>query len=260
MIPSQITLVTGPPGVGKTTWIRQQLNQIRDSVVYFAAGSGSLPIDGVYLGVEFPHLKVLIEGQEQELLEQIKTGIPVLVEVAFHLDPVQMQQIFGEFDCYWVGITPDPDLDPETYLWADELIPGQATLSPLKTPQLWRAPLTGQVWDPASLEVFWDELLLGAYGEVYRAKGIFEMPEGQAIYGEFTAGSRRTHLEDFDVLNVPRHLKGRPQRFSGLEILGRNLDTGSLSQTVQDCCLSDAVLMDYQRQIQELIETGELAA
>ncbi len=256
----QITLVTGSPGVGKTTWIRQQLAQRRDPILYFAAGAGSLPIDGVHLGIQFPYLKVLIEGQEQELLEQIKTGMPLIVEVGFHLNPVQMQQIFGDFDCYWIGITPDPDQDAEMYLWADELIPGQASFSLLKNPQLWRAPLHGQVWDPASLEVFWNELLLGAYGEVYRVKGIFEMPEGQAIYGEFTAGSQRTDLEDFDVLNLPRHLKGRPQRFSGLEILGRNLDTGSLRQTVQDCCLSDAVLADYHRQVRELIETGELAA
>lgn len=257
---SQIILVTGPPGVGKTTWIRQQLRQSQDPVIYFAAGAGSLSIDGVHLGVEFRQLKVLLEGQEEELLRQIQTGIPVIVEVGFHLNPVQIQQIFGDFECHWVSLTPDLAKDSESYLWADELIPGQAMLSTLRDPQIWRAPLTGQVWDPASLEIFWDELCLGAYGEIYRVKGIFEMPEGQAIFGEFTAGSQRTYLNDFDVLDLPRHFKGRPQRFSGLEILGRHLDTGSLSQTVQDCCLSDLALADYQRQIKEAIDRGELAA
>ncbi|NJM00106.1 MAG: ATP-binding protein [Synechococcaceae cyanobacterium SM2_3_2] len=260
MSPSQITLVTGPPGGGKTTWIRQQLSQSQDSIIYFAAGAGSLPIDGVHLGVEFRHLKVLLEGQEEDLLQHIQTGIPVIVEMAFHIDPVQMQQIFGHFECHWVGITSDPDQDSESYLWADELIPGQALLPPLRDPQIWRAPLTGQVWDPASLELFWDELLMGAYGQIYRVKGIFEMPEGQAIFGEFTKGSQRTYLDDFDVLDMPRHVKGRPQRLTGLEVLGRHLDTRSMSQTVQDSCLSDLVLADYQRQIQEAIDRGELAA
>ncbi len=260
MSPSQITLVSGPPGVGKTTWIRKQLSRTEDPVIYFAAGAGSLPIDGVHLGVEFCHLKVLLEGEEEELLRQIQTGIPVMVEVAFHIDPVQMQQIFGDFDCHWIGITPDPDQDSETYLWADELIPGQAMLPTLRDPQIWRAPLTGQVWDPASLELFWDELVMGAYGEIYRVKGIFEMPEGQAIFGEFTKGSQCTYLDDFDVLDLPRHFKGRPQRLSGLEVLGGYLDKGSLSQTVQDCWLSDLVLADYQRQIKEAIDRGELAA
>lgn len=260
MLLAQITLVSGPPGVGKTTWIRQQLSQSQDPPIYFAAGAGSLPIDGVHLGVEFPGLKVLIEGQEEELLQQIQSGSSVIVEVAFHLNPVQMQQIFGDFECYWVGVTPDPDQDLESYLWADQLVVGQTSLPKLRDPQIWRAPLSGQVWDPASLEAFWDELLRGAYGEIYRAKGIFEMPEGQAIFGEFTAGSRHTYLDDFDILNLPRHLQGRPQRLSGLEILGRDLDMGSLKQTVQDCCLSDVILADYQRQVKEAIEQGELVA
>jgi hypothetical protein len=255
-----VTVVTGPPGVGKTTWIRQQVAQTEDALLYFAAGAGSLPIDAVHLGVEYAHLKVLLEGQEQELLHHIQAGIPALVEVAFHLDPIQMQQILGEFDCRWVGITPGEKDELDSYLWADELMPGQPVTPTLLDPQIWRAPLTGQVWDPASLEVFWQELLGGAYGNIYRAKGIFEMPDGQAVYGEFTEGGSQTGLDDFDVLDLPRHLQGRPQRFSGLEILGRHLEMRSLSQTVQDCCLSDPVLADYQRQIQELITTGELTA
>ncbi|PSB51837.1 GTPase, G3E family protein, partial [filamentous cyanobacterium Phorm 6] len=40
-----ITAVAGPPGSGKTTWIRQQLAAETLPVLYLCPGTGNVPID-----------------------------------------------------------------------------------------------------------------------------------------------------------------------------------------------------------------------
>lgn len=54
MIPI-ITVVAGPVGCGKTTWIEQQLRlKQQEKVLYFSPGTGAVPIDQTRLGAEFP--------------------------------------------------------------------------------------------------------------------------------------------------------------------------------------------------------------
>jgi hypothetical protein len=67
--------------------------------------------------------------------------------------------------------------------WADQATEGQV-LSPIPSQDLWRSPLTSQVLDPASLDVLWYELTHGAYGNVQRAKGIFDLADGRAFDGK----------------------------------------------------------------------------
>ena len=52
----------------------------------------------------------------------------------------------------------------------------------------WRMPLTGQVFDPPSLEVLLAEITGGAYGPAIRLKGVFGLPDGQAFYIGFVEG------------------------------------------------------------------------
>ncbi|MEG4446349.1 hypothetical protein QUB47_31550 [Microcoleus sp. AT9_B5] len=51
---------------------------------------------------------------------------------------------------------------------------------------IWRSPASGQVLDPASLDLFWyQEMTQGAYGKVHRAKGIFDIADGRSFYFDF---------------------------------------------------------------------------
>ena len=62
-----VIAVAGVAGVGKTTWLRQQLAQAAGEMFYFCPGAGEGPIDAPCLKVEFPNLTVLVEGQESQL-------------------------------------------------------------------------------------------------------------------------------------------------------------------------------------------------
>jgi ABC-type multidrug transport system ATPase subunit len=54
-----ITLVSGPSGAGKTTWIRQQVNAVAKTAVYLNLGAENTPIDTTYLAAEVLGLTVL---------------------------------------------------------------------------------------------------------------------------------------------------------------------------------------------------------
>ena len=81
------------------------------------------------------------------------------------------------------------------------------------------------------MATFWLELTQGAYGEVIRAKGIFDLVDGQIYYGDFRSG--KSALE-FKPLNLPRWLDGKPDRKSGFEIVGSNLDKAEIAQTMSE--------------------------
>jgi hypothetical protein len=119
---------------------------------------------------------------------------------------------------------------------------------------LWRVETTGQVIDENSLDEFWYEITHGAYGIVTRAKAIFDVNDGRSLYCDFVSGVPQT---DFLELNVPRYLEGRPQRFSGIEIAGKNLNETALKATLSDCCLSESMILQYQQQVQQILLEGQ---
>jgi hypothetical protein len=130
-------------------------------------------------------------------------------------------------------------------------------------PQNIRSILTGQIIDGASLETFWYELTHGAYGKVQKAKGIFTLVDGRVLQLDFVAGlpkdapeitSEITPETITTELPLPPCTKGRPDHFSGLEIIGFNLDRAGIAQTLEDSCLDDQAIAYYQEQIQEQIQ------
>jgi G3E family GTPase len=126
----------------------------------------------------------------------------------------------------------------------------------LSQPHLWRSALPGQVLDSASLNTVWYELTQGAYGTIQRAKGIFDVADGRSLYFDFVAGlAEPTYLE----LNLPRWLNGRPDRFSGIEVVGEALDQEVIAQTLKDCCLEEQAIAYYQQQIKDSLEPGDEA-
>ncbi|MEB3294612.1 MAG: hypothetical protein VKJ24_15760 [Synechococcales bacterium] len=119
----------------------------------------------------------------------------------------------------------------------------------------WQQDLTGQVFDPASLTTFWAELTQGAYGTVERVEAIVEMMDGTAWQLHFEQGGTPMETE----LPLPRWLSGRPQRPSQINVIAQSLTIASLLNTLYDCCLSDAMLENYQAQFRQQVEGQDVA-
>ncbi len=222
-----IIAVASPPGAGKTHWIRQQLAQADRPVGYFSPKTDSVPIDATYLQSEYPQLKLYQKGEEAELNKTI-----TYLEIPWYLDLAGIEPILQTFNPHRVAIIPNDADSTELETWADEIIPGNKITKPNTALQIHRGVLTGEILDFDSLATFWLELTQGAYGEVFRAKGIFDLVDGQIYYGDFTPGN--SDLE-FKPLNFPRWLNGKPDRKSGFEIVGSNLDKAEIVQTIRDC-------------------------
>lgn len=288
----QIILVAGFPGVGKTRWIQQHLTNQADqpqSAVYLNLGQGMMPIDAIYLAAEVDNLEILTEEQLNEFLyhwqqylgqdsrnsenssEKFFSIDSLYIEIGFHIDPTSLTLPVEESLCHRVAVVPS-GTNPENNLvedesdnqrlwqdWADTIVPG----SPISDvddwqhsqPQIIRSILTGQVIDGASLETFWYELIHGAYGKVQRAKGIFTPVDGRVLYLDFVAGfPKDTPGTSATVLPLPPCTKGRPEQFSGIEIVGFNLDRAGIAQTLEYSSLDDQAIAYYQEQIQAQIQ------
>ncbi len=242
-----IIAIASPSGAGKTHWIRQQLAQADRPVGYFSPQTDSVPIDAIYLQSEYPQLKLYQTGEEAELDKTI-----TYLEIPWHLDLAGIKPLLQTFNSHRVAIIPGATDSTELETWADEIIPGNNITNPTTVLQIHRGVLTGEILDFDSLATFWLELTQGAYGEVVRAKGIFDLVDGQIYYGDFTPG--KSELE-FKPLNLPRWLNGKPDRKSGFEIVGSNLDKAEIAQTVRDCCVSESAINYYQQQVKESLAT-----
>jgi G3E family GTPase len=241
-----ITVVAGPCGAGKTTWILQELAQNPNAAVYVTPGVGPVPIDAMRVAARLPQVEIFHRQPETELLQRLAAGVPIYFELGFQLETdlaVLDAQLHRR-----IALVAEENRDAGWQLWADAVIQGNPSTLDVKSAQLWRAPLSGQVFDPPSLDTFWQELSQGAYGKVHRAKGIFELADGQALHLDFVnslPGSAYTEL------NLPRWVQGRPNRFSGIEVVGQGLDERAIAATLKDCYLFDTLLASHQAMLKE---------
>ncbi|MEM7066508.1 MAG: GTP-binding protein [Cyanobacteria bacterium P01_B01_bin.77] len=246
----RITVVAGPPGIGKTTWISECLSTTDARLGYLYPGAGAEAVDRLRIGYRFPQVSVIEENTTPALLIDLPELEQIYVELGFHIDLAMLPGL------PWrrVAVVP-PDLaESEWHNWADELVIGNKIKIPQADrptnclPLLWRAPLTGQVFDPPSLDGLLSELTGGAYGHVIRLKGIFELPDGQAFYVDFVDGMPGL---EYAELKLPHWLEGRPNRLSGLEVMGYDLQQKTIRETLLMACLSDEILAQYQRQYRQ---------
>jgi len=250
-------VVSGPLGVGKTTWIRQQVNSAAETAVYLNLGAENIPIDTTYLATEVAGLTVLPVDQLTDFLAQPLVGSAVYVELGFQIELTSLILPGQMAGCHRVAVLPPGTRQTDWHDWADLVVTGVEPGMALSQPHLWRSVLSGQVLDPASLNTFWYELTNGAYGTVQRAKGIFDVADGRSLYFDFVAGlTEATYLE----LNLPLWLNGRPDRFSGIEVVGESLDQEAIAETIKACCLEDNVIAYYQKQIKDSLEAGDEVA
>ncbi|QHU99400.1 ATP-binding protein [Synechocystis sp. CACIAM 05] len=239
--------VAGPPGAGKTTWITEQFQNLAHPTFYFSPGLGPISIDLARIKYSYPSVQVIGEDQGSSWLANVPPDGVIYCELGAQLDLNSTQ--FGSFSCHRLAVLPPSSKNSEWHSWADEIIPGNnIALTDDHCPNLWRSPLTGIVFDPPSLEVILMELTGGAYGQLQRLKGIFEMPDGRAFYVDFVEGLEGIKYTE---LALEPWLEGRPQRFSGIEIAGWNLNQKLIADTLLEGCLSDEILNHYQQQYKE---------
>ena len=246
-----IIAVASPPGAGKTHWIRQQIAQTNESVGYFSPKTDSVPIDGIYLQSEHPQLKIYQTGEEAKLLAESAKTI-TYIEIPWYLDLSGIEPLLTSLNSHRVAIISPDANNTEFTTWADEVVSGNQITNFETSLQIHRGVLTGEILDFDSLATFWLEMTQGAYGEVVRAKGIFDLEDGQIYYGDFMPN--QPELE-FKPLNLPRWLDGRPVRKSGFEIVGNKLEQAEIAQTIKDCCVPESVISYYQQQVKESLET-----
>jgi hypothetical protein len=81
-----ITVVAGPCGAGKTTWILQELAQIPTAAIYVTPGVGTVPIDATRVAARFPLVEIFHRQTETELLQRLADGVPAYFELGFQLE------------------------------------------------------------------------------------------------------------------------------------------------------------------------------
>lgn len=245
-----IIAVLGNYGVGKTHWIRREIAQLPDknAVVYLSPKTDKFPLDATILKSEFPDISI----QQTASIEKLKDAgqnTTVYLEIPPYLEWKSVEEVLQKLQSKKVVLQYKGEESP----WiaaADEVIvfDREFNLNPFDPLEIHRGLLTGEVLDYPSLETFWQELTGGAYGEILRVKGIFNVFTGECIYGEYLYPDFNP---DFLSLNFPLCLQGRPTNFSGIEIIGKNLDKQTIADTLSEFCLSDEAIAYYQQQIRD---------
>lgn len=249
-----IIAVAGSLGVGKSQWIWQQIAQIDNQPLgYFSPQTDSVPIDTIFLQSEYPQLQIYQTGQEVELIKSQIDETTTYIEIPWYLNLSEIEPLLATLNCHRVGICSEDGNNSEFKKWADEIVLGTATTIsyPKMSLDIYRGILTGEILDYDSIATFWLELIQGAYGEVIRAKAIFDFADGQSYHGDFSSG--KTELK-FKALNLPTLLKDKADRFSGFEIVGKNLDKQEIARTIRDCCISSEAIAYYQQQLKNSLE------
>lgn len=230
---SGLILVSGPPGCGKTSWILSRLLEHRGPRAYrrlegVDPEGRPLALDGgldrAFLHDQIPDLREPAGGPPDPAADG--EGLLALIELP--LFQPEIPQTLAP------GLRPDRHL----HFGRDSELPRQDTLE-FGALASWSLDLAQTVWDPASLNSFWFELVNGAYGDVYRAKALVNLPDGRGFLFNWMVSCSGTQFLPLQSVAPPH---GRPGRLSRLVVQGKDLDTAGLEATIADCLLSDAVL------------------
>ncbi len=247
-----LTVVAGSLGAGKTRWIKEQMTAqdrseqvCAESLLYI--NPLTVGVDASRLLLDVPHLQIEADLSKAVQVAESKTiylelGHPLSLELP-SLDEVSHRKV--------AVINAHCPTRAGWDLWADEVVVstvlGSADISADTNTEVWQASLRGQVFDPASLQTFWQELVQGAYGQMMRTKAVLELADGQSIYIDHLPQQETTYQD----LPLPKWLDGRPQRFSGIEMVGQGLAKEAIASTLKDCCLTDETLASHQAALQQ---------
>ena len=241
---SQTLLISGPPGCGKTSWILKRVQAHRGPCGYLRLagypdeGLAQAPdggIDLAYLQDQCPRLLDLADLDQA--LAPRPEHLLALIELPQFQPPTESG--LGGLDRRVIPQLEALHLKPDEHLHfgRDTALPRQDTLD-FSSLQSWERNLAGSVWDPASLSSFWFELVNGAYGDVYRAKALMNLPDGRAFFCNWMVSQEGSQFLPLQALAPP---DGRPERLSRLVVQGKGLDPAAIEVTLTDCLLSQAL-------------------
>ncbi len=253
----QTFAVAGPPGGGKTTWIAKQVEALaqkhpQNRPIYSALGGTSSVLDGMWLASQCPNLEVRPQLSSQVLQEAMTQQRSLFIEIDSSADLAQLA-LPTALNVQHVALLPAGWRNQELEAWSDLLFPSEvalATQPAMAETQVCAIELQGQVFDPPSLDILWQEVTGGAYGTVHRAKGVFCLADGPGVYYSYVKGGERRSVQ----LDVEPCLEGRPSYPSAFEVMGDQLDSEAILATTQDCLISDSLLQQHQDQLKEMRE------
>ena len=249
----QVTLVSGPPGCGKTSWARQALNTHAGPCAYLRLAGDrheSLQqgqdsgIDLAWLQDQIPNLRSALTTEQEDTTNSGEDEL-LVVEVQ-QFQPPKPKSVDG-FGAEIKAVLEKLELKPDRFLHfgQDPELPTQDTLE-FSRLEAWNMSLQGHVWDPDSLSSFWFELVNGAYGDVYRAKALMNLPDGRSFFCNWMVSQQGSQFLPLETVAAPQ---GRPSQCSELVVQGRGLNPAGIQSTIHDCLLTDDVLEMQQQQL-----------
>ena len=250
----QVCLVSGPPGCGKTTWVLETLKQHQGACAFLRLEGDRL--EGLEQGVDGGIDLAWLKDQIPELIALKPSPAGEALHPEAPLTLIEVQQFRAPethgLDGFSASIRERLDvlnLQPDQILHfgRDSVLPTHDTLEFSKL-EAWHVSLERSVWDPNSLSSFWFELVNGAYGDVYRAKGLMNLPDGRAFFCNWMVSQQESQ---FLPLNSVAPASGRPERPLPWSSRAKALDPGGIQSTIDDCLLSDDVLAMQQHQLPE---------
>ncbi|WP_320663874.1 GTP-binding protein [Prochlorococcus sp. MIT 1223] len=245
----QAWLISGSPGCGKTHWILNTFKNHKGSCAYIRLNGYSdidleqvkfSKIDSAFLKDHLPHLIDVSNSNKSSI--SIRENTLLLIELPQFKLPSQNgvsgidPRVLHELEIL--------KLQPNRYLHfgRDIELPTKDTLD-FKKIESSNLNLQGCIWDPPSLNTFWFELVNGAYGDVYRAKALMNLPDGRCMFFNWIVSQQGSQ---YLPLNGVAPLTGRPERHSEIVIQGKNLDFALIQSTINHCLLDDSVLAYHQ--------------
>ena len=250
----QTWLIAGPPGCGKTNWILDTLLKHEGDCAYLRLDGPShegldqghnAGIDGAWLMDQVPRLQDLSlsasiaahPSRDCFVLVEVQQFRPPAKSNTDGIDPQVQEQLNR------LQLKPDRIL----HFGLDSDLPKHDTLNFTQL-EAWHLTLHGCVWDPNSLSSFWFELVNGAYGDVYRAKALMNLPDGRSFFCNWMVSQESSQ---FLPLEFVEPLTSRPNRISHLVVQGKALDHAGIQSTINDCLLGDDVLEMQQAQLRQ---------